>query len=54
MGKLLEETLLRDKIHVFEDRKEAGGLLAEKLIKYKGSDSIVFGVLSGGISIFLL
>jgi predicted phosphoribosyltransferase len=51
MDKLIEEISLRDKLHVFEDRKEAGRLLAEKLIKYKGSDSIVFGIPSGGVPI---
>ncbi|MDP2754589.1 MAG: phosphoribosyltransferase family protein [Nitrospirota bacterium] len=38
-------------MYVFEDRKEAGRLLAENLIKYKGSDSIVFGIPSGGVPI---
>jgi putative phosphoribosyl transferase len=51
MDKLIEEISLRDKLHVFEDRKEAGRLLAEKLIKYKGSDSIIFGIPSGGVPI---
>src|SRR4030043_1473078 len=51
MGKLIEEISLRDKPYVFEDRNEAGRLLAEKLIKYKGSDSIVFGIPSGGVPI---
>lgn len=49
--KLIEEISLRDKLYVFEDRKEAGRLLAEKLIKCKGSDSIVFGIPSGGVPI---
>ena len=51
MGKLIEEISLRDKPYVFEDRNEAGRLLAEKLMKYKGSDSIVFGIPSGGVPI---
>lgn len=51
MDKLIEEISLRDKQYIFEDRKEAGRLLAEKLIKYKGPDSIVFGIPSGGVPI---
>lgn len=51
MSTLIEEISLRDKQHVFEDRKEAGRLLSEKLKKYKGSDSIVLGIPSGGIPV---
>jgi predicted phosphoribosyltransferase len=51
MGKLIEEISLRDKQHVFEDRKEAGRLLAKKLIKYIDTDSIVLGIPSGGVPI---
>jgi putative phosphoribosyl transferase len=51
MNKLTEEISLRDKLYVFEDRKEAGRLLAEKLITYKGSDALVFGIPSGGVPI---
>lgn len=38
-------------MYVFKDRKEAGRLLAENLIKYKSSDSIIFGIPSGGIPV---
>jgi putative phosphoribosyl transferase len=51
MDKLIEEISLRDKQHVFEDRKEAGRLLAKKLIKYIDTDSIVLGIPSGGVPI---
>jgi putative phosphoribosyl transferase len=51
MDKLIEETSLRDKMHVFEDRKTAGRLLAEKLIKYRGSVGMVFGIPSGGVPV---
>ncbi len=51
MDKLIEEISLRDKMYVFKDRKEAGRLLAENLIKYKSSDSIIFGIPSGGIPV---
>jgi putative phosphoribosyl transferase len=51
MNKLTDEISLRDKLYVFEDRKEAGRLLAKKLDKYKGSNAIVFGIPSGGIPV---
>jgi predicted phosphoribosyltransferase len=51
MGNLVQEVSLRDKLHVFEDRNEAGRLLAEKLVTYKDSDSIIFGIPSGGVPI---
>jgi len=51
MGILVQEVALRDKLHVFEDRNEAGRLLAEKLITYKNSDAIIFGIPSGGVPI---
>ncbi len=51
MNKLIEEISLRDRLYVFEDRKEAGSLLAEKLDKYKGSDALVFGIPSGGVPV---
>ncbi len=51
MNRLIEETSLRDRIHVFSDRKEAGRLLARKLSSYKETDSIVFGIPSGGVPV---
>lgn len=51
MSKLIEERPLFNKLHVFEDRWEAGKLLAEKLMKYKGSDSIVLAIPSGGVPV---
>jgi predicted phosphoribosyltransferase len=51
MGILMQEVSLRDKLHVFEDRNEAGRLLAEKLAGYKNSDAIIFGIPSGGVPI---
>jgi len=51
MGNLVQEISLRDKLHVFEDRHEAGRLLAQRLITYKDSDSIIFGIPSGGVPI---
>ncbi len=51
MSAFIEEISLRDKQHVFEDRKEAGRLLAVNLSKYKASDSIVLGIPSGGVPV---
>jgi predicted phosphoribosyltransferase len=51
MGELIEEISLRNKLHVFEDRTEAGSLLAGKLIQYRNSDGIVLGIPSGGVPV---
>lgn len=51
MGELIEEVSLSDKYHVFEDRMEAGRRLSEKLVKYKGSDSIVLAIPAGGVPV---
>ena len=48
---LIEDLSLRDKLYVFRDRKEAGIILARKLLKYKGTDGIVLGIPSGGIPV---
>ncbi|MCZ7396220.1 MAG: phosphoribosyltransferase family protein [Candidatus Methanoperedens sp.] len=51
MGKLIEEISLRDKLHVFEDRGEAGSLIAEKLKEYRNCPGIVLGIPSGGVPV---
>jgi predicted phosphoribosyltransferase len=51
MGNLIEEVSLRDKHYIFNDRKEAGQLLAEKLVRYKDSDGIVLGIPAGGLPV---
>jgi len=51
MNRLIEDTSLRDRVHVFSDRKEAGRLLARKLTPYKESDSMIFGIPSGGVPV---
>jgi predicted phosphoribosyltransferase len=51
MGRLIEEVTLRNKFHVFEDRTEAGRLIAGKLVKYRDSGGIVFGIPSGGVPV---
>lgn len=51
MGGLIEEISLRNKLYVFRDRKEAGRLLAKKLMKFKGSESMIFAIPSGGVPV---
>lgn len=51
MHKLIEDKLLRDRLYVFKDRKDAGILLAHKLSGYKGTDSIVLAIPSGGVPV---
>lgn len=51
MGRLIEEVSLRNKLHVFEDRTEAGSLLAGKLVQYRDSGGIVLGIPSGGVPV---
>ena len=51
MGKLVEDVSLRDKNDVFMDRSQAGHLLALKLSKYKGPDSMILAIPSGGVPV---
>lgn len=51
MGRLIEEISLRNKLHVFEDRSEAGRLLAGKLGEYRSLDCIVLGIPAGGVPV---
>jgi predicted phosphoribosyltransferase len=51
MGTLIEEISLRDRKYVFKDRSEAGRLLSRKLVHYKGSDSIILAIPSGGVPV---
>jgi putative phosphoribosyl transferase len=51
MNEFLEESSLRDKNYVFDDRRDAGKLLAGKLIKYKGAGALVLAIPSGGLPV---
>lgn len=51
MQNFCEDGALRDRIYVFKDRSEAGVLLARKLLGYKGTDGIIFGIPSGGVPV---
>lgn len=51
MQKIIEDSSLRDKLYVFKDRKEAGKLLAQRLLGYKGTNGIVLSIPSGGVPV---
>jgi putative phosphoribosyl transferase len=51
MGGLIEDTALRDRTLVFQDRREAGKLLSKKLVEYKGADAVILAVPSGGVPV---
>lgn len=51
MTRLWEDPSLRERVSVFEDRGEAGKRLAERLAGYRGVDSIVFAIPSGGVPV---
>jgi putative phosphoribosyl transferase len=51
MSSLIEDRSLRDKIHVFRDRKEAGILLSMALSGYRGPHGIVLGIPAGGVPV---
>ena len=51
MPQLFEDISLRDRLHVFKDRKEAGVLLGKKLSGYKDKDTLVFSIPLGGVPI---
>lgn len=48
---LIEEIELRNRINVFEDRRDAGIRLAEKLNRYKDSNGIILAIPSGGVPV---
>jgi putative phosphoribosyl transferase len=51
MGTLTEDIAFRDRLHVFENRTEAGRLLAHSLMHLKSSDCIVLAIPSGGLPV---
>ncbi|MBW1917991.1 MAG: phosphoribosyltransferase [Deltaproteobacteria bacterium] len=48
---IIEEPKFRDKVQVFSDRAAAGKGLAQKLEKYKHTQSLVLGIPSGGMPV---
>lgn len=51
MNEFVEDSALRDRKYVFEDRRDAGKLLAGKLIQYKGTGALVFAIPYGGLPV---
>jgi putative phosphoribosyl transferase len=51
MGKLIEDPALRDRIHVFADRVEAGERLATWLQDYRGQPVHLFAIPAGGVPV---
>jgi putative phosphoribosyl transferase len=47
MNEFVEDNALRDRKYVFEDRRDAGKLLAGKLIQYKGTGALILAIPSG-------
>ena len=51
MAEIIEDKNLRNKSFVFEDREDAGRRISQFLSEYKGSDSIVLSIPSGGVPV---
>jgi predicted phosphoribosyltransferase len=52
MAEVFEERVLRNRIHIFDDRFHAGKLLAEKLIEYQSREkTCVLAIPAGGVQV---
>jgi putative phosphoribosyl transferase len=51
MNTFVEDSTLRDKRYVFEDRRDAGKLLAGKLTQYKGEGALILAIPAGGLPV---
>jgi putative phosphoribosyl transferase len=51
MNEFVEDSALRDKKYVFQDRRDAGKLLARKLTQYKGAGALILAIPSGGLPV---
>ena len=51
MGKLIYDDRLKNKVYIFEDRKEAGERLAEFIKDFIDKNSIILAVPSGGVPV---
>lgn len=51
MAALIEDTTLRNRTYVFDDREDAGRLLGKALNRYKGPQNIILAIPSGGIPV---
>jgi predicted phosphoribosyltransferase len=53
-AQVLDLPKLRNRVHVFRDRQEAGVILASMLERYRGSDALVLGVPAGGVAVAVI
>ena len=53
-AQLFDLPKLRNRVHVFRDRQEAGEILASMLEKYRGSNALVLGVPAGGVAVAVI
>ena len=51
MGKLIEDTKLRNRPYIFKDRAEAGKFLAAMLGNYASSNALVLAIPAGGVPV---
>lgn len=51
MDGLVEDSELRGRKYVFEDRRDAGRLLARKLVQYEGADALILAIPAGGLPV---
>ncbi len=49
--KLIEKWEMRDRYHVFKDRRDAGRYLAQELTSYRATDCILLAIPSGGVPV---
>ncbi len=47
-GKIIEEPIYRERVFVFQDRPQAGSVLAEKLREYAGQENVILLALPAG------
>lgn len=51
MGTLFEDRKLRNRLFVFQDRAEAGRILAQKLSEFVSPDALVLAIPAGGVPV---
>jgi predicted phosphoribosyltransferase len=51
MGTLFEDRKLRNRLFVFQDRSEAGRMLAQKLCKFVSPEALVLAIPAGGVPV---
>jgi len=51
LGKIVEISDLRDQVRIFRNRDHAGRVVAEMLEEYRGTDTTILAVPSGGVPV---